>query len=169
MNILPNHTLLFKNLWPIVLRCGSEYCKIAIPAQEKFIEVIEPYLQYAIEEETDTIKDNDIDKISGNLYNNLTDIGAAVMLPSEDFTNLRYDKIEEMLVVFKNSICKKLKDDKILFYGNVHIYCDENVHKHKQVGIYGWCEGTTINPLAENEDKFNKILKLNRNQEVSKC
>jgi len=143
----------------LIVDCGSEDCKIAIPAQEQFVEMIKPYLQNAIDEETDAEKHDDINKMSGNFFNNLEDIGASATLPSADFTNLRYDKIEGMLIDFKNKICEDLQKKKILFYGDIKIWCDEHVHKHKLVGIYGWCEGTAINPLQRAEDQFNQILK----------
>ena len=149
---------LLPDLHQIIKNCGSESYKIAIPAQEYFVKVIKQPLQDTIDRETDIEKHDDINKMSDNFFNDLDDIGAMVELPSEDFTNLRYDKIDEMLVDFKNQICQRLKDHKILFYGDIKIWCDEHVHRHKQVGIYGWCDGTAINPLARTEDQFNQIL-----------
>ncbi len=125
----------------LISNCGSKDYKIAIPAQQQFIKIIKQPLQYSIDTETTIEKHDDITRMSNIFFNNFIDIGTSVMVPSEVFTNLNYDKIDQMLIDFKNGICQELKNKKIFYYGDVQMWCDESVHKGKQVGIYGWCEG----------------------------
>ncbi len=142
----------------LIVDCGSENYKIAIAAQVRFVKVIKQSVQDAIDIETNAEKDDNITKISDNIFSNFVDIGSSAIVPSEVFTNLRYDKIDEMLIHFKNNICQRLKDKKILYYGDIKIWCDDCTHKQKQVGIYGWCDGTTIDPRTDAVDKFNQFL-----------